>query len=229
MNSITFRDCIEELTNTTNIEIYMIHLERAVERLSLITNLECNLKTNLHTFPAADGHKLIQDGHPTTCQQRGPPAYRGAGDIGCTVSHVNICRDALLKGYDYIVIFEDDCEFITDVNTLHRYLKEFINLNLEWDLFLLGWDPQVYSNISNNFSKVSRFNCTHAVILNKTFMQNLVRTYDKYYNNNTALSIDTTYSNVIEENNLNAYGFSASYGFFIQKQGIYSYIVERVR
>lgn len=229
MNSITFRDCIEELTKTKNIEIYTIHLERATERLSLITNLESNLKTKLHTFSAADGYKLIQDGHPTTCQQRGPPAYRGAGDIGCTVSHVNICRDALLKGYDYIVIFEDDCEFITDINTLHTYLKEFINLKLEWDLFLLGWDPVTHSNISNNFSKVSRFNCTHAVILNKTFMQKLVSTYDKYYHNNTTLSIDTTYSNVIEENNLNTYGFKNNNGFFIQKQGIYSYIVEKVR
>jgi glycosyl transferase family 25 len=229
MNNITFRNCIEELTKTKNIEIYTIHLERATERLPLITNLESNLKTKINIFPAADGYKLIKDGHPTTCQQRGPPAYRGGGDIGCSVSHINICRDALLKGYDYIVIFEDDCEFVADVNTLHTNLKEFINLNLEWDLFLLGWDPQVSSNISNNFSKVSRFNCSHAVVLNKTFMQHLVRTYDKYYSNNTTLSIDTTYSNVIEENNLNAYGFKYYNKFFIQKQGMYSYIVEKVR
>jgi hypothetical protein len=60
-------------------------------------------------------------------------------------------------------------------------------------------------------------------------MQHLVRTYDKYYSNNTTLSIDTTYSNVIEENNLNAYGFKYYNKFFIQKQGMYSYVVEKVR
>jgi len=224
-----FRQCIEKLTKTNNIELYMIHLERATERIPLISTLENNLKTKLNIFPGANGYKLVQDGHPTTCQQRGSPFERSAGDIGCTVSHINICKDALSKGYDYIVIFEDDCEFISDIPKLNSYIDDFINLNLDWDLFLLGWSPLVYSNISNYFSKISRFDCTHAVILNKTFMQYLIKTYDEYYNNNTTLSIDTMYSNIIEEKHLNVYGFTYHNGFFIQKRGMHSYIIEKVR
>ncbi len=230
MSDTTFRATIEKLSKTTNIELYMIHLERASERLPYISNLENSLKTKLNIFPAADGRQLVNEGHPTTCQQSGPPVKRWAGDIGCTVSHIRICKEALAKGYEYIVIFEDDCEFVSNLDAFNTYIDQFINLNSQWDLFLLGWNPVASSRIpGSNISKVNRFDCTHAVILNQTFMTNLVNTYEEYYNNDTTLSIDTMYSNVIEKYNMNAYGFTNNGGFFNQKYGLYSYIFEGVR
>jgi len=225
-----FKRIIEKLTKTTNVGFYMIHLNRAVERLPLIQKFEESLQIKLNIFEAADGYQLVKDGHPTTCQQRGPPATRGAGCIGCTVSHINICKDALSKNYDYIVIFEDDCEFKSDLHILDSYINEFINLQQSWDLFLLGYNPISVNPISNtNFSKINRFDCTHACILNTTFMTKLINTYTEYVSNNTTLSIDTMYSNVIESYNLNAYGFRLNTSFFIQTSGLYSYVVERVR
>jgi GR25 family glycosyltransferase involved in LPS biosynthesis len=230
MSDTTFRMAIEKLTKTTNIEIYMIHLERATERLSYISTLENSLRTKLNIFPGADGYQLVKDGHPTICQQRGPPATRGAGDIGCTVSHIRICKEALAKGYEYIVIFEDDCEFVSNLDAFNTYIDQFINLNTQWDLFLLGSNPLSSSRMpDSNISKVNRFDCTHALIMNRTFMTNLINTYEEYYNNNTVLSIDTMYSNVIEKYNMNAYGFTNNRGFFNQKHGAYSYIIEGVR
>lgn len=230
MSDTTFRTAIEKLTKTTNIEIYMIHLDCAIERLPYISNLENSLKTKLNIFSAVDGHKLIKEGHPTTCQQRGPPSTRSGGEVGCTVSHINICREALAKGYDYAVIFEDDCEFVSDLNTLNNYIDQFTNLNCQYDLFLLGSSPISSSRMpGSHISKVNRFDCTHALILNRTFMTHLINTYEEYYNNNTTLSVDTIYSNVIEKHNMNAYGFTNNRGFFNQKYGLYSYIIEGVR
>ena len=60
-------------------------------------------------------------------------------------------------------------------------------------------------------------------------MTKLINTYTEYVSNNTTLSIDTMYSNVIESYNLNAYGFRLNTSFFIQTSGLYSYVVERVR
>lgn len=224
---MNFTQIIGNLTNTTNVGFYMIHLQRATERIPLIETLENKLKIKLNIFEGANGYKLVEEGHPTTCQQRGPPFTRGAGDIGCTVSHINICRDALLKKYDYIVIFEDDCEFISDLSSLNHYINEFINLNLSWDLFLLGLSPHVLHNINDKFSKIIRFDLTHACVLKDTYIKELIKTYEDYYKNNTTLSIDTMYSNVLETTSLNAYGFNNP--LFIQKQGMYSYIVEKVR
>ena len=224
---MNFTHIIGNLTNTTNVGFYMIHLERATERISIIERLENKLQMKLNVFEGANGYKLIEEGHPTTCQQRGPPFTRCAGDIGCTVSHINICRDALLKKYEYIVIFEDDCEFTSDLSSLHHYINEFITLNLSWDLFLLGLSPNVSHYMNNTFSKVIRFDLTHACVLKESFMKELIKTYEDYYNNNTTLSVDTMYSNILETTTLCAYGFN--HPLFIQKQGMYSYIVEKVR
>jgi len=226
--SITFNDIVVMFTKTANIGFYMIHLERAVERLSLIKRLEERLGITLHIFNAADGYELIKKGHPTTCQQRGLPATRGAGDIGCTVSHINICRDALSKKYDYIVIFEDDCVFTSDLYKLYYSFNQFNMLNIPFDLFLLGMHANDYTHTSlSDIIKVRDFNYTHACILNVKFMNELIKTYDEYYNNNTTLSIDTLYSNILKSNKVDGYGFNTN--DFIQQPGLFSYIIEKIR
>ena len=153
----TFKDSIETLTKTKNVGFYMIHLSRATERLPFIHKLEADLQTSLPLFEAADGPALVKEGHPTTCQQRGPPYTRGSGCVGCTVSHIRICKDALSKQYDYVVIFEDDTAFCSDLSTFHSEIQNFVNLNAPWDLFLLGWDPESASPIvGTSISKINR-------------------------------------------------------------------------
>ena len=226
----SFKNVVENLTKTSNVGYYIIHLKKATERLPIIQDLEHALNIKLHIFDGADGYKLIEDGHPTTCQQQGTPFTRAAGDIGCTVSHINICKDALERNYDYVVIFEDDCQFINNLDNLQSSIINFINLHLNWDLFTLGYDPVSTHNIENtSISKVNRFNLTHALILNKTFINKSIEKYQEYYSNSTIFAIDGLYSNVIEDNNLAAYGPTSSNSFFIQKYGVYSYICERVR
>jgi hypothetical protein len=230
MTELTFRQIIGKLAGTNNVGFYMIHLTRAVERLPFVRQLEEKLQTPLTIFEAADGAQLVREGHPTTCQQRGPPFTRGAGCIGCTVSHIRICRDALENGYDYVVIFEDDCDFSSDLTTLESEVNRFVDLRLSWDLFLLGWDPQVSSPVSNSsVSKVTRFNLTHAGVLSRNFMKETIRTYEDYIGNNTTLSIDTMYSNIVEQTPFDAYGFTQHGQFFVQRSGIYSYVVEKIR
>ena len=227
-NTINFKDIIETFTKTDNVGFYMIHLERAVDRLPLIKDLEERLGIRLHIFNGANGNELVKNGHPTICQILGPPATRTAGDIGCTVSHINICKDALSKKYDYIVIFEDDCVFTSDLSTLYDSFEQFNKLNISWDLFLLGMNSVKSAHIPDtNVSIVKDFNCTHACILNVKFMNELINTYQEYYNNNTTLPIDAIYSKILKSNKVDGYGFNQKY--FIQPSGIFSYIIEGIR
>jgi GR25 family glycosyltransferase involved in LPS biosynthesis len=226
---MSFEKIITNMTKTGNIGYYIIHLDKAIERLPFIEKLQGQLNTNLNVFKAADGYELIKSGHPIICQQRGHPATRGAGDIGCSVSHINICKDAISKKYDYIVIFEDDCIFKTDLNTLNSSLEEFIKSNIQWDIFLLGSDILKSDNTGiRGISKIYDFNCTHACILKSTFINELIKTYDEYYTNNVTLSIDTTYSNILKSGYLSAYGFNDS-RYFSQQSGLFSYVIERIR
>ena len=230
MSTLSFNTIIENITHTSNVGYYMIHLEHAVERVDTIKKLENDLNTSIPIFIAANGYQLTKDGHPTRCQQRGDPFTRSSGEVGCTVSHINICKEALEKGYEYIVIFEDDCEFRSSLASFQDSMNQFNNLHLPFDLFTLGHTPLSTSNINGTiFSKINRFDCTHACILNQNFMKKLVETYEEYYNNNTVLSVDTMYSNVIEKYNMNAYGVTNHLTYFVQKYGLYSYVFEGFR
>lgn len=225
MADLSFQQIMENFTKTSAIGFYIIHLERAKERLPVIEELEKKLNIKLQIFEGADGYKLIGEGHPITCQQRGPPATRGPGDIGCTVSHINICKDALSKNYEHIVIFEDDCVFTSDLFAVAASLEQ---VNMPWDLLLLGGNPKNALHISGtSVSKVTDFDCTHACVLNSKFMRELVNTYQSYYDSHCTLSIDTMYSNVLKTNKVT--GIILNRRPFIQKPAMYSYIVERIR
>ena len=229
MSELSFKSSVETITHTSNVGYYNIHLEKAVERLEVIKKLEHDLKTPITTFPAVNGYEIVKNGHPNTCQERGLPATRGSGEIGCTVSHITICREALAKGYEYAVVFEDDCEFSSNLESFHNSMKQFNSLNLPYDLFILGYAPLSTSKIDGTiFSKINLFNATHAYIMNRNFMKKAVETYEEYYSNNTTFAIDGMYSNVIENHHMNAYGPTEYLAYFNYKK-MYSYVLEGVR
>jgi hypothetical protein len=223
----TFREILQEFTGSRMIGIYMIHLDRAVERISYIQSLETALKTPLPLFSACVGTELVAKGHPTLCLVGS--GHRTPGDIGCTVSHITICKDALARGYEYVMIFEDDCELKRSLEEMRAQLSAFRNLGLPWDLFLLGGHVTGMPLGTTGFSKADKFFLTHACLLNRTFMTELVALYDSYCDKNLTFAIDGIYSNVLQSKKATAYGFTANDVLFGQYNGIYSYIIEGIR
>jgi GR25 family glycosyltransferase involved in LPS biosynthesis len=229
-NEHSFPEIIKSLTQAKQVGYYIIHLKRSTDRIPVIQQLEHSLQMTLPIFDAADGYELVKNGHPTTCQARGAPFYRRPGEIGCTVSHINICRDALSKNLDYAVVFEDDCIFRSDLSTLHSEIDKFVKLRKQWDLFLLGRSPGTTQPMEGtNISKVYQFDLAHALVMSSDFMRCVVRMYEKYTENNTSMAIDGMYSTVITQHYFNAYGFRYGNQFFQQMPGMYSYIIEQLR
>ena len=230
---MNLKEVIYEFCGTSNIEFYMIHLEKAVERIHVMEDFFNKINTELKIFHAVDGKALLESGHPTKCFDSTDTSisYRSAGDIGCVVSHVNICKDAIEKGYDYAVIFEDDVEMTSSLNSLDVALRSFKYLNKEFDMFLLGGDPILNStNISGSaYSVIKGFNHTHAYIINRRMMLRLIERYTEYYNLGLAYSIDGMYTKILSENKESGYGLTRGKQHIRQRSGMYSYILEGVR
>jgi hypothetical protein len=159
---------------------------------------------------------------------------RGEGDVGCTVSHAWVCRDALKKNLDYAVVFEDDCVSNRDLEEIISYLnicKSYFDVTQEsWDLFLLGNNAHLDFEIKTPFlAKVRDFYGTHAVIMSRNFMIALLEIFDEAHSRGRVHSADGLYSTVLKTKGLPAYGCLSCEHFFEQKKGLYSYIVEKVR
>tara|TARA_B100000073_G_scaffold345686_1_gene355309 strand:- start:1464 stop:2108 length:645 start_codon:yes stop_codon:yes gene_type:complete len=70
------------------------------------------------------------------------------GAIGCTKSHIECLRIALDKGWDHIMIFEDDIEF-TDPGTFIKKFNRFVSSGIPWDVVLLS------GNIIHPYTKMN--------------------------------------------------------------------------
>ena len=75
------------------------------------------------------------------------------GRIGCFESHMNIINDCYNKGYERILIFEDDVVTTPGYNTkLMNEACNFMKTNSDWDMFQLGYS---LINIDDSFIKTS--------------------------------------------------------------------------
>lgn len=232
---MNFQEIIREFLDIPkeSIGYYMIHLERAKERLPVIEKLEDDLGMKLTNFEAVDGIELLKTGFPTGCAHT-PGSTRGPGDIGCTVSHYRICCLGLEKDYEYLVIFEDDCVLNKSLQELEYFLtlsKMYLkSVNKSFDLFLLGHGGCVEYDIQTNFLLRSyKFNESHALIINQKIMRSYKEMFEETLKKNLVHSCDGLYSEVIKKNNLEAYGVIQGGTFFEQNQKMYSYILEGYR
>jgi GR25 family glycosyltransferase involved in LPS biosynthesis len=230
---MNFNELIKNFLESESVAYYMIHLERAKERLPVIKKLEDDLGMKLTNFQAVDGIQLLKTGFPTNCAAR-PGSTRGPGDIGATVSHYRICCLGLENKYDYLVIFEDDCILNRSLNELEYFLtlsKFYLkSVNQTFDIFLLGHGGCVNYDIKTNFLlRAFNFNGTHAMILNRKAMKLYKEEFETLLDKKLVHSCDGLYSEVIKKNSLEAYGVVQGDTFFEQNQKMYSYILEGYR
>jgi GR25 family glycosyltransferase involved in LPS biosynthesis len=232
---MNFQEIISDFLDVSNESIgyYMIHLERAKERLPVIKKLETDLKIKLTNFEAIDGVELLKTGFPTSCAATAG-STRGPGDIGCTVSHYKLCCSALEKNYEYVVVFEDDCILNKTLEELEYFLtlsKMYLkSTNETFDMFLLGHGGCTNYDIKNHFLlRALSFNGTHAIILNKKMMNAYKNEFERLLNENLVHCCDGLYSLAIQKNDLHTYGVIHGDTFFEQNQKMYSYILEGYR
>ena len=213
--------------------IYLVHLERATERLPLIDELKNKLGLTFIDFPSADGKKLIEEGHPDgSVEYEG--MHCGAGNLGCTISHVNICKDALQKGFKYVLVFEDDSifkqsyeEFVIYLTTCFQLLKAN---SIDIHLFLLGNTSHLnFHPLTRFLAQIFEFYGTNALLMSRRYMELLLVEHEKTFKDGKVRSADDLYSKTVQNNSLNCFACLESEYFFEQKKKAYSYIVEGIR
>jgi glycosyl transferase, family 25 len=144
----------------------------------------------------------------------GNPGYEvniKPGEVGCLLSHMKCIQIAKDRGWDKILIFEDDIEVRDDFKTLFDTYCQQVPDN--WDMIYLGgnhWGRDLSMKnhpplvkITENVSRTTHTLTTHAYIMKNTMYD---RTID--YISNMSQQVDMLYVKL--QNEFNTYAFRPS-------------------
>jgi hypothetical protein len=111
------------------------------------------------------------------------------GMYGCFESHIDIIKYAYKKGFDNILVFEDDLT-LTDSYNIDAIQNaiDFMKNNNNWDIFYLGYLGFNYDynrpflnskNVTKNIVQYNPF-ATHALCYSRRAIQRIMDTYQNY-------------------------------------------------
>ena len=119
--------------------------------------------------------------------------YHDIGSIGCALSHINILHQFIESKFTNCIIFEDDFEFINNID--HDFIiNKVFEDNINYDVISLSSNIQQYRNYNNYLKRLIEGQTTSGFLINKTFASKLLNNYInavnnlKYYANKEILS-----------------------------------------
>lgn len=125
--------------------IYIIHLDRAKQRLPQIIPPAKALGWPIHIVHAIDGRKLSaqQLHHVISAKMYARRMHVGA--IGCSLSHYKAYQMFLNSRYAHALILEDDAIF--KPNVLHTVIAQVLQQPSQWDMISFNTGPTWASKI----------------------------------------------------------------------------------
>lgn len=162
--------------------IYVLNLPSRTDRKERMKSLFSKHNIEVEFFDAIDGKK-----HHTKSDKR------NAGEVGCFLSHKAIIKDAYEKGYESILILEDDLILHKD---FHKVCLNLYSIpKNEWDMIYLGASDYNFkeNTINSDFSKPYY----KGRLIDGTFAYGITKDKIKKIHENRALTrnlpIDTNY------------------------------------
>lgn len=105
----------------------------------------------------------------------------GIGILGCGYSHLCVLKMAKEKGYENVLILEDDFMFVVSKENFEKQLTDFFNLNIDYDVCMLSYnlirhDP---TQINDNFLyKLLEAQTASGYLVNKKYYDTLINLYE---------------------------------------------------
>jgi len=192
-------------TNHLVSEVYVINLEKDTKKLDSITKqLDSNMIL-FERFDAINGKTLSNRTEFTPFCNR----FCASGIRGCAFSHFSIWQNMIIKGFEYVMILEDDAVLVENFDAKFQDIYQYIPK--DFDILYLGslfyCDPsQTYNsivsskNIQINKHVLQVYGCggLQGYIISNNCAQKII-------NEHISFHIDTNLIDWIHKYNLKAY------------------------
>jgi glycosyl transferase family 25 len=210
-----------------DLRVFMIHMDKSVERIPIMNKLAKQLNTKIKLVSAVDGN--LHADHPRQCAthfQIKCCKVRSNGEIGCVLSHLKIWKQMVDENIEYALIFEDDCAATTNIQYLEQIMSGEQSLVKNADIILLGALAYYgHANIENsNFYRIRIFDGSHALIITKATAVKCIEFYEAEKQKGYLYPVDGLYGNVNIKYNLNTIGIKHPRFIFCQDSSVESTI-----
>ncbi len=113
-------------------KIYLLNLFKNKNRLNSSKEKLNSHSIEYEVFHGCDGSVMN-----LIWQKFSNPNFSNPNYLGCSISHLSIYKDAILNGYDRILILEDDFQINKNINNIFNSLE----IPTWEDVFYLGYIP----------------------------------------------------------------------------------------
>jgi len=105
------------------------------------------------------------------------------GTRGCVLSHLDALSLALEEGWESILILEDDCLFIKDLEKINTYIDGFFDhFGENWDVFFLGTDVILSDKTAHpEYLRVIFSMLAHSYVVHGPYIEKLWDLYAETY------------------------------------------------
>lgn len=195
-------------------EVYLINLDRRIDRMKLVKNRLDKYGIKYKRINAYEGRlfdSMVRPIYKSTCQKlKGwtgdiytegcPSILRSGAYTACTLSHLHCMSDAKERNLERILILEDDIIINKNIDVLFdEFIRSVEKSETDWDVLYLGWVYAAYDakkdwlkwandDGSNHFleSNGRQLWCCHSYALNKNSYCKII----DYYKHNFDREID---------------------------------------
>jgi GR25 family glycosyltransferase involved in LPS biosynthesis len=160
-------------------KVFVINLDRRPDRLESITRRLDSLGIEFERLQAVDG---VDNYHPAIS--------------ACAKSHYNSIKLSVSRGYNRVLILEDDAYFVDDF--LSKFDRLSNDIPDDWDMIYFGALSIRKEYEIDGISKVSYCTCCHAIGINSSVFQDLLDV------NDLTRDVDVSYSYIMKTRNVYA-------------------------
>lgn len=159
-------------------KIFCINLQKRTDRWNEMCRIFREQNLNVTRYNAVDGNIMGWTNERYTVKLS---AFNGA--MGCIASHLNLYKMAKQNNLKNILIMEDDCEFVPNLNQI--FVERIKEVPDDWDLLYFGGFHETRGGqfmpekISTNVVRAKRIITTTCYAVKNTVYDLIINTIEK--------------------------------------------------
>lgn len=155
-----------------------------MDNIDRIYYINLDHRADRNTQFLGEVEKIFKGGILENRIERFPAIQNSNGALGCSMSHLEIIKDAREKGYRNIIVFEDDFMFLVSRSVFEQQLDDLFKLketpetNFDFKAIMLGYNAMQQTRFNDLLDKTNNVQTTSGYLFNGKYYDELIECWE---------------------------------------------------